>query len=48
MSGPGLSEETSAYVEYIPEEVIGHRENGLESSELFVGRTRGKGLKSVK
>lgn len=34
----GLSEETSASVEYIPEEV-----NGLGLSELLVGGTRGRG-----
>ena len=36
--GDGLSEETSASVEYIPEEV-----NGLGLSELLVGGTRGRG-----
>ena len=40
--GDGISEETSAYVEYIPEGGKGHCENGLEPSELFVGRTRGR------
>ena len=36
--GDGLSGETSASVQYLPEEV-----NGLEPSELLVGGTRGRG-----